>query len=63
MTIIYTCPICGDDLQNILLTTNPPISAMQCINCGWRYEDTQEYIPIVRVPFKTKTERELKYGN
>ena len=60
---VYTCPICGNDLENIMITTNPPISAVQCMNCGWRYENTPEYVPTVRVPFKVRTERELKYGN
>lgn len=35
MKIIETCPICGHDLVDLILTYNPPISKMKCFNCGW----------------------------
>ena len=35
MKIIETCPICGHDLVDLILTYNPPISKKKCFNCGW----------------------------
>ena len=49
MKIIETCPKCGHDLINIMLTSNPPIPKKECWNCGWSW--TGEIEEIVRVPF------------
>lgn len=46
--IIYTCPECGHDLMNEVLTCNPPIHEYYCPNCGWRHHDREE---VVRIPF------------
>lgn len=47
--IIETCPKCGHDLVNIMLTSNPPIPKKKCWNCGWSW--TGEPEEVVRVPF------------
>lgn len=49
MKIIETCPKCGHDLIDIMLTSNPPIPRKECWNCGWSWEGEQE--EVVRVPF------------
>lgn len=47
--IIYTCPKCGHDLKEEVLTSYPPIYKKYCSNCGWSNSEQEE---IVRVPFK-----------
>ena len=49
MQIIYTCPQCGSDLQDITLTCNPPISKRVCNNCGWNITEPIE--DVVRIPY------------
>lgn len=49
MIIIETCPECGHDLVDLVLTTFPPIPAKQCPRCGWHWEGERE--EVVRVPF------------
>lgn len=49
MIIIETCPECGHDLQDLVLTTYPPIPQKKCINCGWSWTGKRE--EVVRVPF------------
>jgi hypothetical protein len=49
--IIETCPECGHDLQNLMLTTYPPIPQKQCFNCGWTWTGKQE--EVIRVPFSS----------
>ena len=49
MQLIYTCPNCGHDLQDICLTSNPPINKKVCHYCGWSVEEPQEN--IVRIPY------------
>jgi len=56
MRIIYTCPKCGGDLQEVMLATNPPIQKKQCMSCGWSYTDTDRE-DVLRVPFEPPTER------
>ena len=58
MRIIYTCPQCGSDLQDIVITTNPPINQRVCIKCGWSYEEPIIDNDEVRVPFV-----ELQHSN
>ena len=50
MRVIYTCPKCGGDLHKMFLTVYPPISKMQCLNCGWS-ENVTENNDVVRVPY------------
>ena len=49
MIIIETCPKCGHDLRDEIITTNPPIPRKVCYNCGWSWEGHSEQ--VVRVPF------------
>lgn len=49
MTIIETCPKCGHDLHDVVLTVNPPIPKKECWNCGWSWVGAQE--GVMRVPF------------
>lgn len=53
MQIIYTCPNCGGDLQEIVLTSNPPQNKKVCHQCGWSYTEPREY--TVKVPFVEPT--------
>lgn len=34
--VIYTCPKCGRDLQEICLTSLPPQYQYCCLSCGWK---------------------------
>ena len=47
--MIETCPECGGDLMNYVITTYPPITAKKCLRCSWRWEDKTS--DIRRVPF------------
>lgn len=49
MIFVETCPVCGNDIQDINLCTYPPIPAKQCPKCGWKWQGKRE--EIVRVPF------------
>ena len=51
MTIIQTCPKCGSDLQDIVLTCYPPKHQKQCMKCGWQYTFASDNY-VVRVPFE-----------
>lgn len=51
MIIINTCPKCGHDLTNLIITTNPPIPKKECHNCGWSWEGKREDVKIV--PFNS----------
>ena len=53
MTVIETCPICGYDLLNSVICTNPPIPKKECLNCGWTWEGRKE--GIIRIPFVNNT--------
>lgn len=46
--IIYTCPICGHDLQEVVLTSLPPQYRKICNHCGYTYTEQSS---AVRVPF------------
>lgn len=60
MIIIETCPECGHDLVDLVLTTYPPIPAKQCPRCGWRLEGERE--EIIRVPFGENAYKENTYS-
>ncbi len=47
-TIIYTCPLCGHDLNTYQITTNPPIDVLECPNCKWKSEEKQS---VFRTPY------------
>ena len=47
--IIETCPKCGHDLVDLILTSNPPIPKKECWNCGWSWTGKKE--EVIRVPF------------
>lgn len=49
MIIIETCPVCGHDLCDSMITAYPPIPKKECPSCGWYWEGEPE--EIVRVPF------------
>lgn len=49
MKIIEVCPKCGHDLNDLVLTTYPPIPQKECFNCGWSWTGKRE--EVVRVPF------------
>ncbi len=50
MEIIETCPKCGHDIHDIVLTCYPPKRGKLCPSCGWSYTfDSDE--GFVRVPF------------
>lgn len=46
--IIYTCPKCGKELTDKILTIMPPIYIKECLHCGWKHEERDK---IVRVPY------------
>lgn len=47
--IIYTCPKCGGDLVDYVITTYPPVEAKKCLRCGWMWES--QTTPICRIVF------------
>ena len=51
--IIETCPKCGHDLIDLVLTTYPPIPKKQCTFCDWSWTGQRE--DIIRVPFNSDT--------
>ena len=52
--IIETCPKCGHDLFNMVITTYPPINRKVCQHCGWSW--TGKIEPIKRIPFNPDNE-------
>lgn len=50
MQIIYTCPKCGADVEELVLASNPPQYQKRCRSCGWTYTDTERE-GVVRIPF------------
>ena len=51
MKIIYTCPECGHDLVDLMLTTYPPKAQKKCFNCGWEWTEQQQKEETIRIPF------------
>lgn len=49
--IIFTCPKCGTDLIDTVLSTYPPKDQKWCPSCGWTYTYTEDHEEVVRVPF------------
>lgn len=54
MRLIYTCPKCGADLDEAVLTTYPPKYMKVCKNmkCGWHYIEEPEEDAVVRIPYE-----------
>ncbi len=51
MLIIETCPKCGHDLTEYMITTNPEIRVKECHHCGWKWERREDGEEVMRVPF------------
>ena len=51
MIVIETCPQCGNDLQDVLITTNPPIPKKECWKCGWSWTGEMEKEEVIRIPY------------
>ena len=53
--IIYTCPECGHDLTEVILTTYPAKREMCCMNCGWSVilKNQIQRIPYPKDEFNT----------
>ena len=58
MIIIETCPKCGHDLDDTVITTYPPINKKECPACGWSHEETAE---IKRVSWDSKDDVATDY--
>ena len=50
MKLIFVCPKCGADLEDIMLLTDPPKPAKRCNECGWWWRGDLD-LETVRVPF------------
>ena len=48
--IIYTCPKCGGDLQEYVLTSYPPQYKKACPKCGWSHIEKPSD-EVVRIPY------------
>ena len=51
MKIIYTCPKCGHDLEDLVLESFPPKYEKRCTNCGWNHIENQSD-EIIRIPYE-----------
>ena len=49
---IYTCPVCGKDLVEMVYPTFPPQYGVECFNCGFKEETYRD--TVNRIPFKSK---------
>jgi len=57
MRIIYTCPKCGSDLEEMTLTTYPAQHMVYCPNCMWSHAERAVRIPydrVLRIPYTDK---------
>lgn len=48
--IIYTCPKCGGDLQDLVLASYPPQYKKECPKCGWSHIEKPND-EVVRIPY------------
>ena len=63
VNIIYTCPECGADLQEICLTSNPPQFEKYCPTCGWT-QITPTQSKTIRIPYNNTVPNNCKgYSN
>lgn len=49
MIVVYTCPKCGADLEELVVATYPPQYIKRCRKCGWQSIEQDE---IVRIPYE-----------
>ena len=58
MRIIYTCPKCGSDIDEVILATYPPKYMKRCKNlkCGWTYIEEPDEDAVVRIPYTPPVE-------
>ena len=54
--LVYICPECGGDLQEVVLASNPPQIKKYCSKCGWSYIENEE---IYRVPYQVSDNSSL----
>lgn len=47
--VIETCPMCGHDLEQMMLACYPQIPKKYCPYCGWSWTGRPE--EVVRIPF------------
>ena len=58
--VIYTCPKCGGDLQELCLTSLPPKYKVVCNSCGWSEIKKSEPLEIVRMPYQSEVNAVMK---
>jgi len=56
--IIQTCPDCGADLEQQILTSNPPKRKVRCPMCGWEHTETEE---TIRIPYVCEDRNMIGY--
>lgn len=49
--IIYTCPKCGNDLQELCLPSIPPQYKIECFKCGWSKMKYSDPIGVKRIQY------------
>ena len=50
--IIYTCPKCGYDLTEEVLTCIPPKRNYRCFSCGWcSSQEQNDKEEVIRIPW------------
>lgn len=54
--VIYTCPKCGSDLQELILASYPPIHVTECRVCGWKSEKQDD---VLKMPYPTSPNQEI----
>lgn len=62
--IIYTCPRCGCDLTEEVLTCTPPKRTYRCFSCGWcSFDEENVHNEIIRIPWGGNRKVNEEYGN
>ena len=57
--IVYVCPKCGADIQEMCLATMPPQQKMVCTKCDWSYtKSSSDFGEEIRIPFPVHTEND-----
>ena len=54
--IVYTCPKCGEELEEEVLASYPPIYVTRCRSCGWKTEKQDD---ILKIPYPTSLNQEI----
>lgn len=44
ITVLWTCPKCGNALSSEVITTYPPIYVYRCYKCGWEHERQNKFV-------------------